>query len=62
MLIYGLKNCDTCRKAIKALPDATRAALCGALDGAGGDADTFALAAALRSACAAPGCPPRHNP
>ncbi|MEP5729124.1 MAG: ArsC/Spx/MgsR family protein [Sulfitobacter sp.] len=22
MLIYGLKNCDTCRKAIKALPDA----------------------------------------
>ena len=23
MEIYGLKNCDTCRKAIKALPDAT---------------------------------------
>ena len=23
MLIYGLKNCDTCRKAIKAFPDAT---------------------------------------
>ncbi|MGB3244636.1 MAG: ArsC/Spx/MgsR family protein [Sulfitobacter sp.] len=23
MLIYGLKNCDTCRKAMKALPDAT---------------------------------------
>lgn len=23
MLIYGLKNCDTCRKALKALPDAT---------------------------------------
>lgn len=22
MLIYGLKNCDTCRKALKALPDA----------------------------------------
>lgn len=22
MKIYGLKNCDTCRKAIKALPDA----------------------------------------
>jgi len=22
MIIYGLKNCDTCRKAIKALPDA----------------------------------------
>ena len=22
MLIYGLKNCDTCRKAMKALPDA----------------------------------------
>lgn len=21
--IYGLKNCDTCRKALKALPDAT---------------------------------------
>ncbi len=23
MKIYGLKNCDTCRKAAKALPDAT---------------------------------------
>ena len=23
MLIYGLKTCDTCRKAIKALPQAT---------------------------------------
>ena len=23
MLIYGLKNCDTCRKVMKALPDAT---------------------------------------
>ena len=23
MLIYGLKNCDTCRKALKALPGAT---------------------------------------
>ncbi|MCQ0093646.1 arsenate reductase family protein [Roseovarius sp. M141] len=23
MIIYGLKNCDTCRKAAKALPDAT---------------------------------------
>ncbi|KIN61655.1 ArsC family protein [Sulfitobacter noctilucae] len=23
MIIYGLKNCDTCRKAIKAFPDAT---------------------------------------
>lgn len=23
MKIYGLKNCDTCRKAMKALPDAT---------------------------------------
>lgn len=23
MKIYGLKNCDTCRKALKALPDAT---------------------------------------
>ena len=23
MEIYGLKNCDTCRKAAKALPDAT---------------------------------------
>lgn len=23
MIIYGLKNCDTCRKAIKAYPDAT---------------------------------------
>lgn len=23
MLIYGLKNCDTCRKALKALPSAT---------------------------------------
>lgn len=22
MLIYGLKNCDTCRKALKALPEA----------------------------------------
>ena len=22
MLIYGLKNCDTCRKAMKALPEA----------------------------------------
>lgn len=22
-IIYGLKNCDTCRKALKALPDAT---------------------------------------
>jgi arsenate reductase (glutaredoxin) len=22
MIIYGLKNCDTCRKAVKALPDA----------------------------------------
>ncbi len=22
MIIYGLKNCDTCRKALKALPDA----------------------------------------
>lgn len=22
MLIYGLKNCDTCRKALKSLPDA----------------------------------------
>ena len=21
--LYGLKNCDTCRKALKALPDAT---------------------------------------
>lgn len=25
MVIYGLKNCDTCRKALKSLPDA---ALC----------------------------------
>ena len=23
VVIYGLKNCDSCRKAIKALPDAT---------------------------------------
>lgn len=23
MKIYGLKNCDTCRKALKALPDST---------------------------------------
>ncbi|ABG31488.1 arsenate reductase [Roseobacter denitrificans] len=23
MHLYGLKNCDTCRKALKALPDAT---------------------------------------
>lgn len=23
MIIYGLKNCDTCRKAMKALPEAT---------------------------------------
>lgn len=23
MKLYGLKNCDTCRKALKALPDAT---------------------------------------
>lgn len=23
MIVYGLKNCDTCRKAMKALPDAT---------------------------------------
>lgn len=23
MIIYGLKNCDTCRKAAKTLPDAT---------------------------------------
>jgi len=23
ILVYGLKNCDTCRKALKALPDAT---------------------------------------
>ena len=23
VLIYGLKNCDTCRKALKALPEAT---------------------------------------
>ncbi|WP_113912272.1 ArsC/Spx/MgsR family protein [Roseovarius dicentrarchi] len=23
MIIYGLKNCDTCRKAVKALPGAT---------------------------------------
>ena len=23
MILYGLKNCDTCRKAIKALPSAT---------------------------------------
>jgi len=23
MIIYGLKNCDTCRKALRALPDAT---------------------------------------
>ena len=22
MVLYGLKNCDTCRKALKALPDA----------------------------------------
>lgn len=22
MIIYGLKNCDTCRKALKSLPDA----------------------------------------
>ncbi|MFP7571142.1 arsenate reductase family protein [Marivita sp. S2033] len=22
MILYGLKNCDTCRKAVKALPDA----------------------------------------
>ena len=22
MILYGLKNCDTCRKALKALPDA----------------------------------------
>ncbi len=23
MIIYGLKNCDTCRKALRSLPDAT---------------------------------------
>ncbi|MBT8152957.1 arsenate reductase [Epibacterium ulvae] len=23
MILYGLKNCDTCRKALKLLPDAT---------------------------------------
>ncbi len=23
MILYGLKNCDTCRKAMKALPEAT---------------------------------------
>ncbi|MFK7941011.1 MAG: arsenate reductase family protein [Roseovarius sp.] len=23
MILYGLKNCDTCRKALKSLPDAT---------------------------------------